>query len=474
VKNTIYRVSKLSESVQKIQGISYRGLKEIKGSIIMVEGVENIAFDEIVRIRSPDGVERIGRVLEVGRGRAAIQVFGKEMGLQIDSTIGFSGSVFKIPISDEILGRILDGVGEPIDGAPRIVSKEKFDINGMPVNPVSRLYPEEFIQTGISAIDGPLSLVRGQKLPIFSESGMPHNRIVAQIARQATVRGEKENFALVFAAIGQRSDEARFFIEQFRNSGALERSVIIMNLADDPAVERLFTPRIALTIAEYLAIEQGMHVLAILSDMTNYCEALREMSAAREEVPSRKGYPGYLYSDLASIYERAGVIKGRKGSLTQMPILTMPGGDLHHPIPDLTGYITEGQIFLDRDLFARGIYPPINVLPSLSRLMRGGIGEGKTRDDHRSVSDQLYYFYSLGMRARDLSRIIGEMSLSETEIRYLKFTESFEQKFVNQDENEERPIETTLDIAWELLSMFPDDELVRIDRKYIEEYGRKR
>jgi V/A-type H+-transporting ATPase subunit B len=463
----------MRERPQEMPGLTYRGLREIKGSLVVIEGIENIGYDEIVRIQAPDGVDRMGRVLEVGRGKAVIQVFGKEMGLQTDSIVGFSGSVFKIPVSDEILGRIFNGIGEPIDGAPKIVSKDKYDINGMPVNPVARIYPEEFIQTGISAIDGPLSLVRGQKLPIFSESGMPHNRIVAQIARQATVRGEKEEFALVFAAIGQRSDEARFFIEQFRNTGALERSVVVMNLADDPAVERLLTPKIALTMAEYLAFDLGIHVLTILSDMTNYCEALREMSAAREEVPSRKGYPGYLYSDLASIYERAGKVKGRKGSLTQMPILTMPGGDLHHPIPDLTGYITEGQIFLDRDIFARGIYPPINVLPSLSRLMRSGIGEGKTREDHRSVADQLYYFYSMGMKARDLSRIVGEMSLSETEVKYLKFAEAFERRFINQDENENRPIERTLDIAWEILSMFPEDNLVRIEKKYIEKYGRE-
>jgi V/A-type H+-transporting ATPase subunit B len=463
----------MRERPQEMPGLTYRGLREIKGSLVVIEGIENIGYDEIVRIQAPDGVDRMGRVLEVGRGKAVIQVFGKEMGLQTDSIVGFSGSVFKIPVSDEILGRIFNGIGEPIDGAPKIVSKDKYDINGMPVNPVARIYPEEFIQTGISAIDGPLSLVRGQKLPIFSESGMPHNRIVAQIARQATVRGEKEEFALVFAAIWQRSDEARFFIEQFRNTGALERSVVVMNLADDPAVERLLTPKIALTMAEYLAFDLGIHVLTILSDMTNYCEALREMSAAREEVPSRKGYPGYLYSDLASIYERAGKVKGRKGSLTQMPILTMPGGDLHHPIPDLTGYITEGQIFLDRDIFARGIYPPINVLPSLSRLMRSGIGEGKTREDHRSVADQLYYFYSMGMKARDLSRIVGEMSLSETEVKYLKFAEAFERRFINQDENENRPIERTLDIAWEILSMFPEDNLVRIEKKYIEKYGRE-
>src|SRR5208337_1745622 len=359
------------------------------------------------------GIDRMGRVLEVGRGKAVIQVFGGVMGLESNSILSFAGSAFKIPLSNELLGRVFDGVFEPADRLPSIVSNESRDINGAPINPKARVYPNNFIQTGISAIDGMLSLVRGQKLPIFSESGLPHNKLIAQISRQATVLGEKEEFALVFAAMGLRHDEAEYFIDEFRTSGALERSVVVLNLADDPAIERLFTPRIALTVAEYMAYDLGMHVLVILSDMTNYAEVLRELSAAREEVPSRKGYPGYLYSDLASIYERAGVIEGSRGSLTQMPILTMPGGDLQHPIPDLTGYITEGQIFLDRELFMRGIYPPINVLPCLSRLMRKGIGKGKTREDHGDVADQLYGAYARGRQARDLARIVGNVGLSE-------------------------------------------------------------
>ncbi|MGQ9543150.1 MAG: V-type ATP synthase subunit B [Candidatus Bathyarchaeia archaeon] len=458
----------------KTHGLIQRGLEDVRGSLIMVENVENVGYDELVKIRAPDGVERLGRVLEVGRGKAIIQIFGGEMGLQADSVISFSGSTFKIPLSDEILGRIFNGIFEPIDNYPPIVSSEWGDINGSPINPRARVYPNNFIQTGVSAIDGMLSLVRGQKLPIFSESGLPHNRLIAQISRQATVLGEREEFALVFSAMGLRHDEAQYFIDEFRNSGALERSVIILNLADDPAIERLFTPRIALTAAEYIAFKLGMHVLVILSDMTNYAEVLRELSAAREEVPSRKGYPGYLYSDLASIYERAGIIEGLPGSLTQMPILTMPGGDIQHPIPDLSGYITEGQIFLDRELYMKGIYPPINVLPSLSRLMRKGIGKGKTREDHGDVADQLYGAYARGRRARDLSRIVGEVGLSEDEKLYLKFADRFEAEFVNQGEYENRSIEETLNIAWRLLSILPEKTLTRIREEYVEKYYLKR
>lgn len=458
---------------QDVPGLVYRGIKEVRGSLVIVDGISGVGYDEMVKVRSPDGTDRLGRVIEVGRGVAVIQVFGDMAGLETDSAVRFLGSTFEIPISDEVIGRIFNGIFEPIDGYPPIVSGDKRDINGSPINPRARVHPHEFIQTGISAIDGMLSLVRGQKLPIFSESGLPHNRIIAQIARQATVRGKEEEFAIVFAAMGLKNEEARFFIDQFTESGALERSVIILNLADDPAVERLLTPRIALTVAEYLAFDLEMHVLTILSDMTNYAEALRELSAAREEIPGRAGYPGYLYSDLATIYERAGVIVGKKGSLTQMPILTMPGGDLRHPIPDLTGYITEGQIILSRDLYNRGIYPPINVLPSLSRLMRKGVGKGKTRDDHKDVSDQLYDAYSKGVRARDLARIIGEMGLSERERRYLKFADAFERKFVNQGEYENRPIEKTLDIAWECLAILPEEELVRIHEDLIRKYHPK-
>ena len=458
----------------KTQGLINRGLTDVRGSIIMVDNVENVGYDEIVKVRAPDGVDRMGRILEVGRGKAVVQIFGGEMGLQTDSIVSFSGSAFKIPVSDEVLGRMFNGIFEPIDSLAPIASEESQDINGAPINPKARVYPNNFIQTGVSAIDGMLSLIRGQKLPIFSESGLPHNRLIAQISRQATILGEKEEFALVFAAMGLRHDEAQYFVDEFRTSGALERSVVILNLADDPAIERLFTPRIALTTAEHVAFRLGMHVLVILSDMTNYAEVLRELSAAREEVPSRKGYPGYLYSDLASIYERAGIIQGARGSLTQMPILTMPGGDIQHPIPDLSGYITEGQVFLDRDLYMKGIYPPINVLPCLSRLMRKGIGKGKTRDDHGDVADQLYGAYARGRQARDLARIVGEVGLSEEEKLYLKFSDEFETGFIRQGEYENRTIEQTLGIAWNLLSILPEGALTRIHEEYITKYRPKR
>jgi V/A-type H+-transporting ATPase subunit B len=452
----------------------YKGLSQIKGSLIMIDNVENVGYDELVKVRAPDGVDRMGRVLEVGRGRAVIQIFGGETGLQTDSIVSFSGSALKIPLSNELLGRTFNGVFEPTDDLPPVVSEDHWDINGSPINPKARVYPNNFIQTGISIIDAMLSLVRGQKLPIFSESGMPHNKLIAQISRQATVLGEEEEFALVFAAMGLRYDDVQYFIDTFRKSGALERSVAILNLADDPAIERLFTPRIALTISEYLAFQLGMHVLVILSDMTNYADVLRELSAAREEVPSRKGYPSYLYSDLASIYERAGIIEGSRGSLTQMPILTMPGGDLQHPVADLTGYITEGQIFLDRDMFVNGIYPPINVLPCLSRLMRSGIGKGKTREDHTGVADQLYGAYSRGRQARDLTRIVGEAGLSEEERLYLRFANDFETRLVKQGEYENRTIEQSLNIAWELLGELPEGSLTRIREEYVLKYHPKR
>jgi V/A-type H+-transporting ATPase subunit B len=460
----------MPEQTENIYGTLYRGIHEIKGSLLFLEDVSDVTYDEIVKIRSADGVDRMGRVLDVTKNLAVVQVLGDVTGLQTDSIVNFTGSAFKIPVSDEILGRVFNGKFEPMDGSPPIVSGDSRDINGEPINPKARIYPNAFIQTGVSALDGMFSIVRGQKLPVFSESGLPHNRLIAQILRQASVRGEKEEFAVVFAAMGLKNDGARFFIDQLRESGALERSVVVLNLANDPAAERLLTPRIALTAAEYLAFELEIHVLAILSDMTNYAEALRGLSAAREEVPGRAGYPGYLYSDLATIYERAGIIASRKGSLTQMPVLTMPGGDYHHPIPDLTGYITEGQVYLDRDLDSRGIYPPINVLPSLSRLMRKGIGEGKTRDDHKDVSDQLYDAYSKGVKARDLARIVGEMGLSDREKKYLDFAEAFERQFVNQGENENRTIEKTLDIAWEVLSILPEGELVRIEEDLIKKY----
>ena len=451
------------------QGLAYRGVEELKGSLVMVKGVADVRYDEMVKVTASDGTERIGRVLEVGRGTAIIQLFGAEMGLERDSFVKFTGSTFKIPVSSEALGRTFDGMFNPRDHAANAIGELK-DINGSPMNPIARVYPNAFIQTGISAIDGLLSLVRGQKLPIFSESGLPHNRLAAQIARQAAVRGKEEKFAVVFAAMGLKNEEAAFFIRQFKDSGALGRSVVILNLADDPPIERLFTPRIALTVAEHLAFDEEMHVLAILSDMTNYAETLRRLSTAREEMPGRKGYPTYLYSDLASIYERAGIVQGKSGSLTQMPILTMPGGDLHNPVPDLSGYITEGQVILDRGLEARGIYPPINVLPSLSRLMRKGIGVGKTRDDHGDVSNQLYDSYSKSVDARDLARVVGEVGLSETERKYLKFGDAFERKFLSQEETENRTIETTLELAWEVLTLLPEDELIRIDEKFIRKY----
>ncbi|RLE62637.1 MAG: V-type ATP synthase subunit B, partial [Thermoprotei archaeon] len=448
----------------------YRGAREIHGNIMIVEGVKDAAYDEVVRIIGSDDKLRYGRVLEAAEGRAVVQILGEKEGLQMDCLVQFTGTVFKIPVSEDLLGRMFNGHFEPIDSLPPVMTGERREITGEPMNPVAREYPHDFIQTGISAIDGMLSLVRGQKLPIFSISGLPHNMIAAQIARQATVRGKEEEFAVVFAGIGLRSAEAEYFIREFRESGAIERSVVILNLADDPAVERLMTPRIAMTIAEYLAFDLEMHVLVILTNMTNYCEALREISAARREIPGRMGYPGYMYSDLATIYERAGIVKGKKGSITLLGILTMPGGDLRHPIPDLTGYITEGQIILSAELYAKGIYPPINVLPSLSRLMKAGIGPGLTREDHKYVSDQLYDAYSRGVRARDLARIVGEAGLSARMRSYLKFAEEFENKFLSQDPYENRSIEETLDLGWEALSVLPEEELVRIPREIIEKY----
>ncbi len=458
------------EILGRYPGKVYRGAKEIRGSLMIVDGVEEAGYDEVVRIYGKDGKERFGRVLETAAGHAVVQILGDREGLETDTLVKFTGSTFRIRVSEDVLGRMFNGRFEPIDGLPPIMAGEEREISGEPMNPVARVYPYEFIQTGISVIDGMFSLIRGQKLPIFSVSGLPHNRVAAQLARQATVRGEGESFAVVFAGIGLRNTEAEFFIEQFRETGALERLVAILNLANDPAVERLMTPRIALTVAEYLAFDLEMHVLVIMSDMTNYCEALREISTARGEIPGRLGYPGYMYSDLATIYERAGIIKGRKGSITLFPILTMPGGDLRHPIPDLTGYITEGQIFLSRELNAQGIYPPVNVLPSLSRLMKSGIGEGKTREDHKYVADQLYDAYSRGVKARDLARIIGEVGLSKRMRNFLRFAEEFERKFVNQDFYENRSIEETLDLAWQVLAVLPEEELVRIPRRIIEKY----
>ena len=463
----------LQYAVPKVGGKIYRGVREIRGSLLILDGVEEAAYDEVALIFGKDGRERVGRVLDTSIGTAIVQVLGDREGLETDTLVKLTGTTFKTRLSEDVLGRAFNGRFEPVDGLPPVLSGEMREITGAPINPVMREYPHDFVQTGISVIDGIFSLVRGQKLPIFSVSGLPHNMVAAQVARQATVRGEGEQFAVVFAGIGLRKTEAEFFLEQFRETGAIERMTAVINLADDPAVERLMTPRIALTVAEYLAFDLGMHVLVIMTDMTNYCEALREVSSARGEIPGRLGYPGYLYSDLATIYERAGVIKGRKGSITLFPILTMPGGDLRHPIPDLTGYITEGQIFLSQELYSQGIYPPVNILPSLGRLMKAGIGPGKTREDHRYLADQLYDAYSRGVKARDLARVIGEIGLSERMRRYLRFAEEFESKFVNQGLYENRSIEETLDRGWEVLSVLPEEELVRIPRRIIEKYHPK-
>jgi len=459
-------ISKLA----KYQGKFYRGVNEVRGSLMFIRSAGEVGYEEVVRIIGRDGKERFGRVLETGRDLVVVQVLGDEEGLERDVLVQFTGTTFSIPLSEEVLGRIFNGRFEPIDDLPPILSRERREITGNPLNPMAREYPRDFIQTGISAIDGMLSLVRGQKLPIFSISGLPHNTLAAQISKQATVLGEEEEFAVVFAGIGLTNSEAEYFMSEFRESGAMGKLVAILNLADDPAVERIMTPRIALTVAEYLAFDLGMHVLVILTDMTNYCEALREISVARGEIPGRMGYPGYMYSDLASIYERAGIVKGGKGSITLMPILTMPGGDLRHPIPDLTGYITEGQIILSQELYTRGIYPPINVLPSLSRLMRAGVGSGRTREDHSYVSDQLYDAYSRGVRARDLARIVGEIGLSVRMRNYLKFADEFENRFLSQGADENRSIEETLEIGWEVLSVLPREDLVRIPEEFVNKY----
>lgn len=454
----------------KPHGMRYQTIEEIRGPLLIIEGVKGAAYNERVEVTLSSGRTVSGTVLETHADKAIVQVFGKTDGLSLDSSVRFTGRVFQVPLSPNLIGRVFDGNFEPLDDLPEPIGEEEREVHYSVINPAAREPPSEFIQTGISAIDGMNSLVRGQKLPIFSETGLPHNRIAAQIARQATVLGKEEEFAIVFCAMGIKNEEYRFFREEFRETGALNRSVMVLNLADDPTVERILAPRIALTVSEYLAFEQGMHILVIMTDMTKYGEALRQNSIAREEIPARKGYPGYLYSDLAEIYERAGKLKDREGSITLMPILTMPGGDMTHPIPDLTGYITEGQLILERDLQNRGIYPPMNVLPSLSRLMKDGIGEGKTRVDHPDVQNQLYSSYSEGVEARRLSRIVGEVGLSERERQFLQFARKLENEFVNQGRYENRSIEKTLEISWELLSLLPKEELVRIDPRHIEDY----
>ncbi len=451
-------------------GLIYKTIKEIREPILIVEGIKGVAFDEIVKIKVSPGKEVMGSVLDVSQDWAMIQVFGETSGMDLDMSVRFTGETMKIPVSAELLGRVFNGSFKAIDGLPRVLSTDLRDVNGGVINPAAREPPNEFIQTGISAIDGMNSLVRGQKLPIFSESGLPHNQLAAQIARDATILGKEEQFAIIFAALGIKHEEAEFFREEFEKSGALSKSVLILNLADDSPIERILTPRIAQTIAEYFAFDLNMHVLTIMTDITNYAEALRTISVARQEIPTRKGYPGYLYSDLATIYERAGKIAGKEGSLTLMPILTMPGGDITHPVPDLTGYITEGQIILQKELYLKGTYPPINVLPSLSRLMKDGIGEGHTRKDHSDVSNQLYMAYAEGITARSLVKITGTIGLSERERTWLEFANQFEQKFINQEPNENRSIEDTLNIAWDLFSLLPPEELIRIRQEYVEEY----
>src|SRR5436309_4645650 len=457
-----------------LAGLEYRTIREISGPLLIVESVRGVGYGELARIKTPTGEERRGQVLEVGEGMAIVQVFEGTSGLDVSkTTVSFTGETVKLPVSSDMLGRIFDGSGRPIDGGPRIIPEDYLDVHGSPINPFAREYPREFIQTGVSAIDGMNTLVRGQKLPLFSGAGLPHNMIAAQIARQARVKGTEESFTTVFAAMGITADEARFFREDFEKQGAFDHVTMFVNLADDPAIERILTPRLALTTAEYFAVRLGMHVLVILTDMTNYAEALREIAAAREEVPGRRGYPGYMYTDLASIYERAGRLHGSKGTITQMPILTMPHDDMTHPIPDLTGYITEGQIFIDRGLHRKGIYPPIDPAPSLSRLMKEGIGKGRTREDHREASDQLYYAYAEGRSFRDLVAVIGEEALSARDKLYLRFVEEFERKFINQGVYENRDIDTTLDLGWNLLSVLPDNELKRIDPATIKKWHPK-
>jgi V/A-type H+-transporting ATPase subunit B len=449
----------------------YTSIASVSGPLLVVEGVSGVVYAELVRIVTQMGEERLGQVLEASEDKAVVQVFEGTRGIDTKNTrVRFTGRTMRLSVSREMQGRIFNGRGEPIDGGPPVLAEKELDINGNPINPYARDVPSDFIQTGISSIDLMNTLVRGQKLPIFSGAGLPHNMLAAQIARQAKVRGKKEQFSVVFAAMGITKEEELFFQREFERTGSLENVVMFLNLADDPAIERIITPRLALTTAEYLAYECGMHVLVILTDMTNYCEALREISAARDEVPGRRGYPGYMYTDLATLYERAGRIKGRKGSVTQIPILTMPDDDITHPIPDLTGYITEGQFVQSRELHMKGIYPPVNVLPSLSRLMNKGIGEGKTRKDHLGVSNQIYAAYAHGNEVKDLVVVVGEESLSDLDRIYLKFADEFEARFVRQGFEEDRDIQYSFEIAWSLLSMLPATELKRVSEEYIKKY----
>ena len=449
----------------------YKTVSEVVGPLMLVQGVEGVSFDELVDIEMQTGERRRGRVIEIAEDRAMVQLFEGSTGINLKSTsVRFLGRPLELGVSEDMIGRAFNGLGEPIDDGPAIIPEEKRDVNGTAINPVSRDYPSEFIQTGISTIDGLNTLVRGQKLPIFSGNGLPHNQVAAQIARQARVLSDDEGFAVVFAAIGITFEEAQFFMNDFRKTGALDRSVLFMNLADDPAIERLSTPKMALTAAEYLAFEKDMQVLVIMTDMTNYAEALREVSAARKEVPGRRGYPGYLYTDLSTIYERAGKLRGKPGTITQIPILSMPEDDITHPIPDLTGYITEGQIILNRELYNQGVEPPVSILPSLSRLKDKGIGKGKTREDHADTMNQIYAAYASGVDARELQKILGDSALSDADLAFAKFAKEFEERYINQGYYTNRTIEDTLNLGWEILKIIPKSELKRIDDKLIEKY----
>jgi V/A-type H+/Na+-transporting ATPase subunit B len=454
-----------------MRGIEYRGITSVDGPIIIAKRRENTFYGEIAHVRDSLGNVRTGRIIDVSCDACVIQIFGSTSGLSLDGTsVEYLESPMELRVSDGLMGRIFNGLGKPIDGYPELYSSRLLNVNGYPINPYARVYPRDFIQTGISAIDGMNTLIRGQKLPVFSGNGLPHNRLTAQIIRQAKILSADEEFVMVFAGMGIKYDVARFFIDTFEKSGVLARVVMFLSLADAPSIERIITPRCALTAAEYLAYEMNKHVLVVLTDMTNYCEALREISTTRGEVPGRKGYPGYLYSDLAEIYERAGKIKGSSGSITQIPILTMPNDDISHPIPDLTGYITEGQIVLDRELSQKGIYPPVAGLPSLSRLMKDGIGKGMTREDHKDVSSQLFAAYSKVKSIRNLAAIIGEEELSDADKFYLRFGELFESRFLTQGETENRSIEETLDIGWALMSVLPRSELYRVKPEFIDKY----
>jgi V/A-type H+-transporting ATPase subunit B len=456
------------------RGLQYLGATRIEGPLIVVERIRDVGYDETVEILGPDGRPRIGRVLDISETQAVVQVLEGTSGLSNQTLrIRFLGESFRLPVSRQMLGRVFDGLGRPADGGAPPLSADRRDVNGLPINPFARRYPREFIQTGLSAIDGMNALVRGQKLPIFSGNGLPHDRVSAQIIRQARLLEEKVEFSIVFAAMGIKHDVAEFFIRNFRESGALARAAMFFSLADAPSVERLLTPRVALTLAEHLAFDCGQHVLVLLTDMTNYCESLREVGTARGEIPGRKGYPGYLYSDLASIYERAGRIEGSPGSITQIPILTMPADDISHPVPDLTGYITEGQIVLDRDLFQRSVYPPIAGLPSLSRLMKDGVGKGFTREDHPALASQLFAGYAYVKRVRALADVIGEEELSALDKLYLKFGEALEHRFLSQGEFENRSIAATLDLGWDVLSLLPRDELHRVSDEMLNEHYRE-